>query len=67
MLRLHIYIAVSCGFRLKLTVLFIAGEHTYILYFMSDSYMGCDQECEIKINVLEDADSGGDDSDDVSD
>jgi len=29
------------------------GEHTYTLYFMSDSYFGVDQEYEVKIKVEE--------------
>ncbi|CAG8735946.1 8227_t:CDS:1, partial [Acaulospora morrowiae] len=37
-----------------------AGEHSLKLYVMSDSYMGCDLEYDIEINVVE----GGDDSDD---
>lgn len=28
------------------------GEHDYKLYFMCDSYLGCDQEFEFKLNVL---------------
>ncbi|KAI1287391.1 U5 small nuclear ribonucleoprotein helicase [Halotydeus destructor] len=31
------------------------GEHSYTLYFMSDSYMGCDQEYKFKIDVLDEA------------
>lgn len=27
------------------------GEYTYTLYYMSDSYMGCDQEYKFNINV----------------
>lgn len=37
------------------------GRHSYTLYFMSDSYMGCDQEYELTIDV------GVMDSDDSSD
>ncbi|KAF8792805.1 U5 small nuclear ribonucleoprotein 200 kDa helicase-like [Argiope bruennichi] len=29
------------------------GEHTYTLYYMSDSYMGCDQEYRFNIKVNE--------------
>ncbi len=29
------------------------GAHSYNLYFMSDSYMGCDQEYPFKISVQE--------------
>lgn len=29
------------------------GKHKYMLYFMSDSYIGCDQEYEFSINVHE--------------
>ncbi|XP_037092466.1 putative U5 small nuclear ribonucleoprotein 200 kDa helicase [Pollicipes pollicipes] len=35
------------------------GKHTYVLYFMSDSYMGCDQEYKFSLQVGEaDSDSG---------
>lgn len=27
------------------------GEHEYTLYYMSDSYLGCDQEYKFSINV----------------
>ncbi len=27
------------------------GTHDYTLYFMCDSYMGCDQEYEFQLNV----------------
>ena len=36
-----------------------AGHHQYVLYFMSDSYMGCDQEYKFSLSVQE----GMDDSD----
>jgi len=45
--------------RAKVTLDFTApppGDYTYTLYFMCDSYTGCDQEYEIKIHV-EPADS----------
>ena len=29
------------------------GEHKYTLYFMCDSYLGCDQEYEVRIKVGE--------------
>lgn len=35
------------------------GIHNYTLYFMSDAYMGCDQEYKFNIDVKE-ADSDGD-------
>lgn len=38
------------------------GSHTYNLYFMSDCYMGCDQEYPLKISVRE-----GDDASDSND
>ena len=28
-----------------------AGDYTLILYFMSDSYLGCDQEYEVPLSV----------------
>ena len=33
------------------------GKHTYLLYFMSDAYMGCDQEYKFHVDVHE-AESG---------
>lgn len=33
------------------------GRHSYTIYFMSDSYMGCDQEYKINIDVKEGGDS----------
>lgn len=35
------------------------GVHNYTLYFMSDAYMGCDQEYKFSADVKE-ADSDGD-------
>lgn len=35
------------------------GIHNYTLYFMSDAYMGCDQEYKFSVDVKE-ADSEGD-------
>lgn len=48
------------------------GEHTYTLYFMSDSYFGVDQEYEVKIKVEEgeemsDEESSEEDSSDEDD
>ena len=34
------------------------GTHKYILYFMCDAYMGCDQEYPFSIKVLEGEESG---------
>lgn len=39
------------------------GNHTYNLYFMSDCYMGCDQEYPLKISVREGEDMSESDSD----
>ena len=44
----------------KIKLDFIApapGKHPYMLYFMSDAYMGCDQEYKFNIDVHE-AESG---------
>ena len=38
------------------------GKHSYVLYYMSDAYMGCDQEYKFSIDVRE-ADSGSESSD----
>ena len=27
------------------------GKHNYMLYFMSDAYMGCDQVCDMSIKT----------------
>ncbi|CAK8692210.1 U5 small nuclear ribonucleoprotein 200 kDa helicase-like [Clavelina lepadiformis] len=41
-----------------------AGSHSYTLYFMSDAYMGCDQEYKLQINVREsEGESSGSESD----
>ena len=37
------------------------GKYAYTLFFMSDSYLGCDQEYKINLEIGE-ARSGGDDS-----
>lgn len=39
----------------------VVGQHQYSLFFMSDSYMGCDQEYKLNVNVLC-ADRGGDEA-----
>jgi len=39
------------------------GEYTYKLYLMSDSYLGCDQEYELKLKVGEAVDEEEDDDD----
>ena len=41
------------------------GDYNMILYLMSDSYLGCDQEYEIPLTVL--PDEGGDGADDDDD
>ncbi len=42
------------------------GRHSYVLYFMSDAYMGCDQEYKFSVEVRE-ADSGSEESGSESD
>jgi pre-mRNA-splicing helicase BRR2 len=47
---------VSLAARSKVKLEFVApehGEYEYTLYFMSDSYLGCDQEYEFKMKVAE--------------
>ncbi|XP_014247747.1 putative U5 small nuclear ribonucleoprotein 200 kDa helicase [Cimex lectularius] len=39
------------------------GHHSYTLYFMSDAYLGCDQEYKFNIDVTEYDGSGESDSD----
>jgi pre-mRNA-splicing helicase BRR2 len=44
----------TLGAKAKVKLDFVApsgGEHGYSLYFMSDAYMGCDQEYKFTINV----------------
>ena len=43
-----------------------AGEYNYTLYLMSDSYLGCDQEYELKLSVGE-AESDDDDEEEEDD
>jgi pre-mRNA-splicing helicase BRR2 len=43
-----------------------AGEHVYTLYFMCDSYLGCDQEYELKLNIGE-AEEGEDEEEEDDD
>ena len=38
----------------------------YTLYFMCDSYIGCDQEYEFKVKVAEESDDEEDDEDEES-
>jgi len=40
------------------------GKHNYTLYFINDSYMGCDQEFQLNLNVQSDDEDSGDDSSD---
>lgn len=46
-----------------------AGEYKYMLYFMCDSYLGCDQEYEFELKVAEaeDEDEGEDEEDEEED
>lgn len=39
------------------------GHHEYTLYFMSDSYLGCDQEYKFSIDVNDFQSDSGSDSD----
>lgn len=40
----------------------VAGPHTLTIYLMSDSYVGCDQEFQVEINLAQ-GEQGGDDED----
>ncbi|CAG8675083.1 6955_t:CDS:2 [Cetraspora pellucida] len=46
----------SLSVKLDFTCPSEAGEHLLKIYFMSDSYMGCDQEFDLQITVQEGAD-----------
>lgn len=39
------------------------GHHDYTLYYMSDSYLGCDQEYKFSIDVSDFQSDSGSDSD----
>eukprot|EP01083_Nonionella_stella_P140495 430948_1 len=39
-----------------------AGKHKYLVYLMSDSYLGCDQEYELSLDVQEGGDSSSEES-----
>ena len=49
--------------KLEFTAPVTAGSYEYVLYFMCDAYMGCDQEYPININVLKG--KGGRDEDNM--
>ena len=44
-----------------------AGKFTYKLYFMCDSYTGCDQEYDFEVKVAEGADADEAMADDAAD
>jgi pre-mRNA-splicing helicase BRR2 len=53
--------------RSKVKIDFVApeqGKHDYTLYFMCDSYLGCDQEYEFSLDVGEAGESGSDEEED---
>lgn len=44
----------ACFLQVKLDFVAPAtGAHNYTLYFMSDAYMGCDQEYKFSVDVKE--------------
>ena len=48
--------ALSCASSLQVKLDFVApatGAHNYTLYFMSDAYMGFDQEYKFSVDVKE--------------
>lgn len=48
--------ASNCLLSLQVKLDFVApatGTHNYTLYFMSDAYMGCDQEYKFSVDVKE--------------
>ena len=67
---LHAIKRVSLGKKQKVKLEFSApeavGQHDLTLYFMCDSYLGCDQEYEFALNVKEGGDdSGSEDAEDM--
>ena len=46
-----------------LTSVFVVRRNQYTLYFMCDSYIGCDQEYEFKVKVAEESDDEEEDED----
>lgn len=54
---------VALGKRSKVKLEFAApeeaGSYTYLLYFMCDSYLGCDQEYQLEFDVKEGEDDSG--------
>ena len=65
-LCLHRCLCMGCSGQVKLEfpASESAGTHDYTLYFMSDSYMGCDQEYEFSVSVGGTARASGDMEDD---
>ncbi|VDP66651.1 unnamed protein product [Schistosoma curassoni] len=45
--------------RLDLSAPNHSGRHEFTLFFMSDAYMGCDQEYKFQIEVREGGGGGG--------
>ena len=41
------------------------GEYTLVLYLISDSYMGCDQEYEFQLTVVPNDDKEEEDEDEM--
>ena len=61
---------ISLQLKAKVKLEFVApeaGEHAYTLYLMSDSYLGCDQEYELPLQVAEAKDEDDDEDEDDED
>lgn len=61
---------ISLQLKAKVKLEFVApeaGEYVYTLYLMSDSYLGCDQEYELPLQVAEAKDEDDDEDEDDED
>ena len=61
---------ISLQLKAKVKLEFVApdpGEYAYTLYLMSDSYLGCDQELELPLQVAEADDDDDEEEEDDDD
>lgn len=55
----RLFVSQSMKVRLDLSAPNHSGRHEFTLFFMSDAYMGCDQEYKFQIEVREGGGGGG--------